>query len=285
MKRLFNICLVIALHAIILTSCDLLFPYSVEDAPAPEDPNPDIPVVEEKDTNSVALGKFSIGVDKLVQFSPGNLKYYKSVNKWDFAYNQLSCDGDCEYDIVSLFSWGTGDNPTKHHFGDFNKYIDWGINKIGNDKPRTWRALTNDEWEYILSDRPNADNLKGAIYIMKDGSFYAQGWILLPDTWVCPAGLNFTAGSTGEYSTNVYLLDEWKVLEASGAVFFPNKGMSSLNIYSNCHTSGRGKTGHYWTASERDGDEAYYVYFSSSSARMTYTDRSHGLSVRLVKDL
>ena len=284
MKRLFNICLVIALHAIILTSCDLLFPYSVEDAPEylpvePEDPNPDI------------LGKFSVGVNKWVQFSPGNLEYSGDTHEWSFVNDQImpyiaSNDGcDNYHGDIHLFSWGTGDDPYKNHSGNFNKYIDWGINKIGNDKPRTWRALTKDEWEYILSYRPNADNLKGAIYIMDNGRYYAEGWILLPDRWVCPAGLNFTAGSTGEYSTNIYLFDEWKVLEASGAVFFPIEGMSSLNIYSTCYTSGLRETGHYWTASERDNDEAYYVYFSSSSARITYTDRSHGLSVRLVKDL
>lgn len=283
MKRLFNICLVIALHAIILTSCDLLFPYSVEDAPA-------APIVE-PDTTSVTLnGKFSIGEGKLVQFSPGNLQYRASTDEWRFAPDQTECIGLDNENIsssysgwIDLFGWGTGKNPTRTGEVGYSVYADWGINKIGNDNSRTWRALTKDEWEYLLTRRLNADKLNGAVRVELEKDNSILGWVLLPDAWVCPAGFTFTEGFTGEYSGNVFLLDEWKLLEASGAVFLPAAGDRSddLIVY------GLGNFGYYWSATGSDNYStlAYELYFESKRVSMTISHRYTGLSVRLVKDL
>lgn len=277
MKRLFNICLVIALHAIILTSCDLLFPYSVEDAPAEPIAEPDL-----------LDGAFSVDTNKFVQFSPGNLQYRARTDEWRFAPDQMVYIGDNHTMLnssyggwIDLFVWGTGDYPIDYM--DYNYagyYVDWGINKIGKDNPNTWRTLAGPEWKYLLTERPNADKLNGAVRIDLEEGSSVVGWVLLPDAWVCPTGLTFTAGSTGTYSTNEFLLDEWKALEASGAVFLPAAGRrGGSNVYD------VQDYGYYWSATEGSSDTAYYLYFLSGEAYMDFSYRSEGRSVRLVKDL
>lgn len=278
MKRLFNICLVIALHAIILTSCDLLFPYSVEDAPAEPIAEPDL-----------LDGAFSVDTNKFVQFSPGNLQYRARTDEWRFAPDQMVYIGDNHTMLnssyggwIDLFVWGTGDYDYTTEYNDYNYagyYVDWGINKIGKDNPNTWRTLAGPEWKYLLTERPNADKLNGAVRIDLEEGSSVVGWVLLPDAWVCPTGLTFTAGSTGTYSTNEFLLDEWKALEASGAVFLPAAGCRIGSIVYDVQDYG-----YYWSATGA-GDTADYLYFLSGEAYMDFNYRREGRSVRLVKDL
>lgn len=280
MKRLFNICLVIALHAIVFTSCDLIFPYSLEDAPAEPIAEPDL-----------LDGAFSVDTNKFVQFSPGNLQYRASTDEWRFAPDQMVYIGDnntmisSSYGVwIDLFGWGTGDYPTKYsiNYSDYaDYYVDWGINKIGKDNPNTWRTLAGLEWKYLLTERPNADKLNGAVRIdLEDGSSVV-GWVLLPDAWVCPTGLTFTAGSTGKYSTNEFLLDEWKALEASGAVFLPAAGRRD-GTYVDCVQY----AGYYWSDHQwHNSYSAPCLSFYSDEVICDDFTLYTGLSVRLVKDL
>ena len=258
----------------------------------------------EKPTSS----SFSVSQTKYITFSPGNLQYTQSTNTWSFAENQWDMigtdnvtDGSVSFDSrygdrkngtaladkIDLFGWSTsatnfGVSTSTDWENDYlGSFVDWGTNTIGNDAPNTWRTLTYDEWKYLLNTRPNASSLKGVAQV--NG---VNGLILLPDNWTCPAGVTFKSGFHSELSVEAYsqyqafTAAEWSKLEAAGAVFLPASGDrsgSTVNL-----VQGRGC---YWSATEYDSYNAYYLFFASGGAYMYDYNRYIGLSVRLVKDL
>ena len=236
------------------------------------------------------IGIFSVAAGKTVNFSPGNLQYHPANDEWRFAESQWDYIGAANSNCSStyngwldLFGWGTGDAPTQSSTSDsdYSTFVDWGRNKIGNDAPNTWRTLTNDEWRYLLDNRPNASSLNGVAQV--NG---VNGLILLPDNWTCPAGVTFKSGFHSEGSVEAYgqyqtfSANQWSKLESAGAVFLPAAGYrygSNAN-YAQSY-------GSYWSATERDSRGAGYLNFSSCVASMDYSYRRDGQSVRLVKDL
>ncbi len=264
---------------------------------------PNAPKVE------TGIGVFSISETKQVTFSPGNLQYTQSTDTWSFAENQWdyigtdnviggsvtsdpnvgdSKEGTALADKVDLFGWST----SATHFGvststdwenDYlGSFVDWGTNKIGTDAPNTWRTLTYNEWDYLLNNRPNASSLCGVAQV--NG---VNGWILLPDNWVCPSGVIFKSGfHSNNYGVDYYAVhqtftaDQWSKLESAGAVFLPASGSRRGSDVSNVRDGGD-----YWFATEKGSDNAYSLGFNSDFAIIYYIGRSIGLSVRLVKDL
>ena len=258
----------------------------------------------EEPTPPAGIGVFSVSADKRVTFSPGNLQYTRSTNTWSFAKNQWdiigtdnviggSVSSDPTYgdrkegtalaDKVDLFGWGTGNNPTNssEDYNDYQTFVDWGTNKIGSDAPNTWRTLTYYEWYYLRYTRTNANNLLGVAQV--NG---VNGLILLPDNWVCPAGVTFKSGCHSNDGVDYYAAyqtftaAEWSKLESAGAVFLPAAGnrfgsyVCSVQYY-----------GNYWSATEGLRISALYLYFGSGGANLGYDDRYGGHAVRLVKDL
>ncbi len=253
------------------------------------------------------IGTFSVSADKQVTFSKGNLQYTQSTNTWSFASAQwevigtdnviggsVSSDpkyGDSKYgdalaDKVDLFGWSTsatnfGVSTSKDNYDYYGSFVDWGTNKIGNDVPNTWRTLSYDEWYYLRWERPNYSELCGVAQV--NG---VNGLIFLPDNWTCPAGVTFKSGFHSNYGVDYYAAyqtftaEQWSKLEAAGAVFLPASGrrydsdVSYVQYY-----------GYYWSATEYDSYNAYYLYFSSDEANLYYGNRSYGHGVRLVKDL
>jgi hypothetical protein len=232
---------------------------------------------------------FSVSASKTVTFSPGNLQYHPANDEWRFAPNQTDYIGEDNANIsetysgwIDLFGWGTGNNPTNAStdYNDYPTFVDWGVNKIGSDAPNTWRTLTYDEWRYVCFNRPNADELIGVAEV--NG---VNGLILLPDSWTCPSGVTFKSGFDYDWCTECYgsyqtfSSSEWSKLEASGVVFFPAAGCrygSDVDIVQ--------YYGGYWSATEYNNYYAYYLYFYSDEATMSYYDRLSGRSVRLVQD-
>ncbi len=230
---------------------------------------------------------FSVSATKTVTFSPGNLQYHAANNEWRFAPNQTDYIGADNANIspsyngwIDLFGWGTGNNPTNESTdfnNDYQTFVDWGVNKIGNDAPNTWRTLTKDEWDYILNNRTNASNLKGVAQV--DG---VNGLVLLPDGWTCPSGVTFKSGFHEDDGTEYYAAyqtfsaSDWSKLESSGAVFFPAAGgrfgsdVGYVQYVGGC-----------WSATE---SLSYALYFDSGGALMSNNNRLIGLSVRLVQD-
>ena len=248
---------------------------------------------------------FSVSADKQITFSAGNLQYTQSTNTWAFAKYQYDFLGNANMnpdetvaDRIDLFGW-SADNTTAP-FGirlstdnaDYaGAFVDWGTNAIGTYAPNTWRTLTKDEWEYLLTTRANAAERMGVAHInLNDaGSEFANGVILLPDDWTCPAGVTFKSGHTasdseaayGEYQT--FTLAQWQALEEAGAVFLPAAGdWRPANTY-----VGRiNQYGYVHTATTHDSLEAWNVTIESGWAAYTnWDDRKNRKPVRLVRDL
>ena len=249
---------------------------------------------------------FSVSSSKQVYFSSGNLQYTQSTDTWSFASAQwkmigtdnviggsVSSDqygedksGTALADKVDLFGWSTSATNfgvnTSTSYSDYSGFfIDWGTNKIGNDAPNTWRTLTYDEWNYLRNGRPNASSLRGVSQV--NG---VNGLVLLPDNWICPAGVTFKSGFHSSYGVDYYAAyqtftaEQWSKMESAGAIFLPAAGYRSGSYVNRVQYYGD-----YWSATEYDGDYAFCLYFFSGAAGMGYDCRYYGWSVRLVKDL
>ena len=259
-----------------------------------EDPTDkeDDPIKPEDDPvydGSFVAKPFSVSASKTVTFSPGNLQYHAANDEWRFAPNQTDYIGEENSNIsstyngwIDLFGWGTGNNPTNNStdYDDYQTFVDWGVNKIGDYAPNTWRTLTQEEWRYLCFNRPNARELKGIAQV--NG---VNGLILLPDDWTCPSGVTFKYGFHDNYGTQYYAkyqtfsASEWSKLEAFGAVFFPAAGGRSGSDVYNVQYDGS-----YWSATEDYYYGADYLDFDSDEANRFYCDRDYGQSVRLVQD-
>ena len=260
-------------------------------------------------------GKFSVAADKQVYFSQGNLQYTQSTATWAFAehqYDMIGTDnvtggtvshdakvgdkvsGEALADKIDLFGWsgstaavqwgvGISGNATDYS-GDF---VDWGSNTIGTDAPDTWRTLTENEWEYVLSNRADADTKKGVarINLSSDGTVYANGLILLPDTWTAPAGITFKSGVARERSLQKYAdyqtftLSEWQQLESAGAVFLPAAGYRFAKQMYCVHSYAS-----YWTSTPDETNSAKQLACNSTRVGMFFSMRNIGMSVRLVQE-
>ena len=261
-------------------------------------------------------GTFSVAADKQVYFSQGNLQYTQSTATWAFAehqYDMIGTDnvtggtvshdakdgdevsGEALADKIDLFGWsgstaavqwgvGISGNATDYS-GDF---VDWGSNTIGTDAPNTWRTLTENEWEYVLSNRADADTKKGVarINLSSDGTVYANGLILLPDTWTAPAGVTFKSGFATEESVQAYAdyqtftLSDWQQLESAGAVFLPAAGYRFAKQMYYVHSSAS-----YWTSTPDEADfAAKQLGGDSRRVGIFFSSRYIGMSVRLVQE-
>ena len=260
-------------------------------------------------------GTFSVAADKQVYFSQGNLQYTQSTATWAFAehqYDMIGTDnvtggtvshdakdgdevsGEALADKIDLFGWsgstaavqwgvGISGNATDYS-GDF---VDWGSNTISTDAPDTWRTLTENEWEYVLSNRADADTKKGVarINLSSDGTVYANGLILLPDTWTAPAGVTFKSGFATEESVQEYAdyqtftLSEWQQLESAGAVFLPAAGYRYAKQMYYMHSSAS-----YWTSTPNETNFAKQLGCNSERVGIFFSTRYIGMSVRLVQE-
>ncbi len=238
------------------------------------------------DASNEITGIFSVGADKIVRFSKSNLQYDKNRRKFVFADNQYDYKGSSEGNIIDLFGWGTGNNPTESSasnakYTDFN---DWGA-KVGSG----WRTLSQNEWAYLLGARHDAEakNYFGYVVFLsndkKDTLAYKFGLIILPDDWIV---------SDGQYillEDNTYSVEEWADMEQAGAVFIPATNEQSFS------DTKKIMYGSYWTSSflsdafslrmqithsyrEFNGNHIYGYGFSEYI-------RSNKFSVRLVKDI
>ena len=253
---------------------------------------------EPEDPEASLAGVFSVSADKQVKFSQGNLQYTQSTDTWAFAENQYdiiggaNVDGEHLADKIDLFGWsGRGASTAKwgvststsdnYYTGDF---AEWGVNI---DDTR-WRTLSYDEWKYVVSNRTDADSKKGVarINLNAEGTTYANGLILLPDTWNCPEDVTFKSGFASESSEQAYAdyqtftLEEWSKLEAAGAVFLPATGNRvGLSV-------GLSLLGLYWSSTcSSDLRYAYGPHFGPNEIIWFYDYRCDGRAVRLVHDL
>lgn len=255
------------------------------------------------------MAPFSVSATKQVYFSQGNLLFDSigthqcadgttKAGTWRFAEKQ--------WDEGSKFYWGDSGFEAEIPFKnkDFytrniaQTYHDWGVyNAIenGGNTPGIFRALTQDEWEYLWSQRLNADKLKGSVTIKTANKEYSCTYIL-PDTWEHPDAFVPNTLYCGEQVYETY--PKWDVLKDKGAVLF-------LSTKKDQYGSGSG----YWTSSYAGyttgttystgySDMYYKAYvilgIGSSNTNITYgvykggqinVTGSRQLPVRLVKDV
>lgn len=260
-----------------------------------------VPEGEEHPNTNYVAKPFSVGAQRQVYFSPGNLQYQPNATTWRFAHEQYNYIGtantnaDLTYDSwLDLFGWSTHegysyfgvgtDTAANYYTGSFK---DWGCKRIGKDEPNTWRTLTYEEWRYLLSARKDCNALMGCAQVMG-----VNGLILLPDDWQAPEGITFKPGFYEEkinneseakagYGAHQFIDEvEWKALEHSGAVFLPAAGYRVGWDVGNVQYDG-----FYWSSTPNEANTAYYTFFSSGQAEPRTRERKHAHSVRLVRNV
>ena len=231
---------------------------------------------------------------------------------WRFAEHQYDILGMAQsnksatYDgWVAAFSWGTsgwnsgadkyqpwdlsandltgfyvGGNISNDLTGEY-AYADWGVyNAISNgcNQPNKWRTLTKDEWDYILRQRTNYQQL--CSYADVNG---VEGMILLPNAYVMPNGISWIPSQSP--SQNHYSLAEWLLMENNGAIFLPNESGYITNL------SVQGQplewqlhSNVYWSATHHESHRAVSVYLPNLEV-WDHRYRCDIGVVRLVQDI
>ena len=264
-------------------------------------------------TEGSLTGVFSVSATDKVRFSKGNLCYYCSTTnpEWKFADNQydhIYYNAD-DYGVntekwIDNFGWGTsGYNHRTLYFqpwsnagswdvytayNDQNKSLyngdgtaDWGYNAIsngGNAENNGWRALTGDEWQYLMFTRSTSTvaNTYNARFARAYLFGTKHGIILFPDNYTHPAGVNppdYINVTSGEgYNSNQYSVEDWNKMEAAGCVFLPK------SYAANSHIS------KYWSSQHKDNVNAFTLYWHNTGISQYYFVKSDRCAVRLVID-
>ncbi len=233
---------------------------------------------------NVINSQFSVGAEKKVYFSKGNLRYASGT--WSFFDNQYDYYTSYSADAWDKFGWSTSkttygmntSTSSSTYSGDF---VDWGAT-IGTG----WFTLSKDEWTYLFNTR-SASTVGGT-----PNGLYAkakvndvQGIILFPDTYTHPGGVTAPTGvnATGDtgWNDNNYSSADWTKMESAGCVFLPAAGYrNGSTVY------GAGTGGYYWSATTNGTGSAYGVgFYSGYQFPAYYCDRDGGCSVRLVRQV
>ena len=185
-------------------------------------------------------GRFTINAQKdSVRFSRGNLQYNYGESVWYTAEKQYEAlsdlnlrFGDGNYKgSVDLFDWSCASsqfgllpsNVNADYTGDF---VDWGQKFVGDEKE--WSTLSQPEWQYILGRKKNNKPLWTILGIIIAPDTL-NGFVLFPDDWTAPAGINITYGyynwdDETTLKSNAFSLAQWQQMEDAGAVFLPLAG-------------------------------------------------------------
>ena len=239
------------------------------------------------DASNEISGIFSVSAVKKVRFGKSNLQYDTRNRKFVFADHQYDYIGGTRNNKTDLFGWGTGNNPTENSTSNakYANFNDWGA-KVGTG----WRTLSQTEWDYLLSDRPEAEakHYFGFIAFLsrdkKDTLSYKFGMIILPDEWI------ITESFLTTLEDNTYTEDEWKDMEQSGAVFIPATSEQQFS------ETNKIMDGSYWTSSfintstfalRMQISHSYRAWNDSHVYGYGFSEytRSNKFSVRLVKDI
>lgn len=194
---------------------------------------------------------FPVSDSKNVYFSKGNLR-----DDWSFAKHQ--------YEMNDSYLFGYDENYN-------NVFVDFG-NKVDDDY--TWYTLTSSEWNYLLKERYDADELIGIARIVFRNGTYINGLILLPYTNAIPKEITFRPGFNAyaeEYTKNIYTISEWQEIEREGAIFLP----TTINVYT--------EFGNYGTSTCESNCLISMAFYPKG----TYTDfaaLNGNYAIRLVRD-
>ena len=253
-----------------------------------------MPEVEINDWSmpSKRIGIFSIAKDKYVTFSQGYLQYVRSKDQWLFAPNQSHFTGERHYqngqlaDTIMYFGW-SGKNSIARwgislstNANDYEgEFLDWGSNSIAGDAPNTWRSISAEEWMYLYQERENAEKLISLGMVES-----INGLIILPDSWILPAGMHFEPSM--QVTTNQYSKQEWSIMENAGAIFLPMTGY--FNHKTREEMRHINEEGYVRLNALRDGRQVYSVYKNDRIINLNQgkneTNLHYAFPVRLVHD-
>lgn len=145
----------------------------------------------------VLEGIFSVSADKIVSFSRG-------IVRSDRGTKTIS-----PYQYTMLGNQNTSDNEQMELTDMFHSFS--GMLGLSGEN---WSVLSQEEWEYIMSYRPNAWYL----YYFNIKVQGVAGAIVFPDDWdKSEAGINMQDGDSLSYQDFLHLQD-------LGAVFLPYSG-------------------------------------------------------------
>ncbi len=248
-------------------------------------------------------GVFSVSADKKVQFAKGNLQYSMDSNwddHWKLAEHQYDIFGlDNLKDVnedgnrfpstahLDLFCWSAGrsNKGSTHTYPDDSYYtgdfVEWGtLPEFTSLYGQGWYTLNKDEWNYLLTERENADKLKALAtisYLKGEETIEVKGLILLPDKW------------TGATPAATYTAETWATLETAGAVFLPAAGTLTVSFegYNTIATVNGldDGIGSYWSSTPSETDiNAFATTFNATEVKPAEDIyRRIGSAVRLVK--
>ena len=189
-------------------------------------------------------GLISVSDTKQVYFAKGNIIFEN--NAWRLGNTQYECydngvtaNGPRDLFYASSVASQYGlINAYPNGEMDYSEFVDWGVTVNDEQAENPWYILNEDEWAYAVctgSTQPgwNLRQYKhngGVINLGNGTSVY--GLILVPDNWTATGNNHFNGYSAMNWTSNVYTVDEWKEMEASGAVFIPHyNGSTSTNSY------------------------------------------------------
>ena len=163
-------------------------------------------------------------------------------------------------------SWQVTASETEEHFSPYSLApavysMPWtGYNASGNMNllepgnaltPR-FRLLYKDEWNWILTQRPNAASKRGWVNCNN-----IRGLLLLPDQWEPISGISFSSSSI-----NVYTTEQLMAMIDNGAIFLPRTAL----IDQNGNDAAPNNQGcYYWTGSTDGADNAWMLVAESAS--------------------
>ena len=249
-------------------------------------------------------GVFSIGENKKIRFSKGNLytRYHSRRNAWiwDFYHEQYGCNslnakcvyGEWRYpeendDEIDLFTWGYGDwstNPTDITYITPDQFHDWS-EALPKSKG-TWRTLTSDEWCYLCAwDKVDSAFVQGS---PRSGLVRTLCKVCGNENCIVIAPDDFKG--KGEIQSS-YDAASWSAAEAAGFVCLPAAG---YRTYTDKRVCAVGTEVYCWSISPDPKPQSdHYNSFCVSRTYLyggffmaqTSSDRRMGRSVRLVTDV
>lgn len=274
-----------------------------------------LPIQSQTYTPRALSSKFSVAANKKVQFSSGNLQYHTGNRTWRFAEHQYDYIGEDNINVgdtakkiwIDMFGWSTdnsnnnyGVNPSNANKDYEGLFVDWGTS-FSNE----WYTLSKDEWQYLLHNRQNAPSLQQLASIEE-----TFGILLFPDDWIMPNEVNIS--EPDEYGRHPYTIEDWRLLEAAGAVFLPAAGrrtggwgnvinkdqikeqekLDEKGFYRNQHNTN--EYCYYWTSTPNNTNNTVYYIINCKSLgndqyeyalpQLWYEKGRYGQSVRLVRE-
>ena len=220
------------------------------------------------DEQNLLTGEFTVNSSgKKVRFTKGNL--YWNGSSFDFESKQYNYPTTWSTSHVGHFFWTKteakayqasyvdGTNSTGDAF--FARNVALRLYAMTINGSTGLRALTKDEWTYLLT---NASQI-----IFVNGK---RGIVLKPD------------GYSGTVSSS-YTIKQWTTAEADGLVFLPYAGRRSSSYSTPSFYST--DMGYYWSsiASTSSAGRAWAAHLYANTWEMEDVSRDEGYSIRLVK--